>query len=145
MNKNIEQRPVSLYSKLRSLHPILITNNYDDWRSMRIDISRGKKIRRKHWPIFYNDKGFMIFHVFLYNPWAIGFGGCIGANTDPDDYLEFDDKIWYTGGGEWMPSKEDKEAMDWESFTNSDIDEWELEYGIGKYNTKKSANTGPLF
>lgn len=137
-----EETPPSLYLQYRSLHPVLITNNYNDWRSAKIDLSRGKQgIRRKHWPIFYTNNGFMIFYVYEYNPWAIGFGG-IGADTEPNDYLEFDGKKWYTGGCAWTPTQEDKEAMDWESFTASDIDEWELEYGIGKYHNQKPALAG---
>lgn len=128
---------ISKYESYRKIHPVLITNNYNDWKWAKSEIKINKLIRRKHWPIYYNDKGFYIFHVFPNNPWAIGWGSCIGADTNPDDFVEFDNKKWYTGGMNWMPTEEDKKAFDWESFTDSDIDEWELEYGIGKYNTKE--------
>jgi hypothetical protein len=50
----------------------------------------------------------------------MGWGGVLGADTEPDDWVLVNGKKTSTGGIGWIPTEEDKEANDWER-----IDSWE--------------------
>jgi hypothetical protein len=94
-------------------------------------------VRRKSWPIMHvrkekegipNYKNY--WHVWAgdwgrrnpkYGPrFHMGWGGVLGANTEPDDWVLVNGKKTSTGGIGWIPTEEDKEANDWER-----IDSWE--------------------
>lgn len=115
----------SLWDQFNNIAPIQLSKHTMNLKYWRRELESGKRLRRTHWPVFQRETDnpeywktlpWCMFHSngFTGDGLFVGFGGCIGAIQDEDDFVMVDGKKYSTGGVGYKLTQEDKEAYDWE-------------------------------